>query len=218
VGKTNNLTRRFQSHLDDNSNNLKTAWIKSLKKQGLKPSFQVIDIATELDWKTKECYWIGMFPNLKNMQSGGSYGNKVGTGKGISKGVGSKNPKAQLNENQVLEIINLYKYTNLDSNELAKLYNVGKRSIQKIIAGETWEHLNNQGKIVSLFNKHKYKQKLKLQGENHYNSVLKTQDVIIIKNMLNDGLLQKDIAKKFNVSAGIIGKIYRKETWFNVTI
>ena len=75
IGKTkNNLNKRLREHIHESSNTYKSNWIRSLINKGLKPSIQIIDNSTELDWKTKEQYWIGMFPNLVNASSGGDNG------------------------------------------------------------------------------------------------------------------------------------------------
>lgn len=76
VGKTNNPERRMRHHLSNQSKNgarIKN-WIKSLKKNGLKPYMTVID-ETDNDWQELEMYWISQFKswgfNLTNITSGG---------------------------------------------------------------------------------------------------------------------------------------------------
>lgn len=82
VGITSRPTRRMVDHLNDKRNNLKSTWVKSLKKLGLKPLFDVIDITDKENYSKIEQYWISQmktwgFP-LKNMTDGGdgSYGVK----------------------------------------------------------------------------------------------------------------------------------------------
>jgi len=57
VGKADNLKSRFQSHMK-NENTRKCGWIKSLKKQGLKPIIEAIDIVPINEWQFWEQYWI----------------------------------------------------------------------------------------------------------------------------------------------------------------
>ena len=60
------------------------------------------------------------------------------TSKGISKGVGSKNPKAKLTEAQVIKI----RESDLNKKyELAIAYSVTPNLISQIIRGKIWKHL-----------------------------------------------------------------------------
>ena len=54
--------------------------------------------------------------------------------------VGSENPSRKLNEKEVLEIMDLAKV--MPHKEIASLYNVGRRTIDKIIKKETWRHVS----------------------------------------------------------------------------
>ncbi len=82
IGITSRPTRRMIDHLNDKRNNLKSSWVKSLKKLGLKPLFDIIDVTDNENYCKIEQYWISQmktwgFP-LKNMTNGGdgSYGVK----------------------------------------------------------------------------------------------------------------------------------------------
>lgn len=82
VGITMRPTRRLSDHLNDKRNTLKSTWVKSLKKLGLKPLFDVIDVTDEENFCHVEQYWISQMKTwgftLKNMTDGGdgSYGVK----------------------------------------------------------------------------------------------------------------------------------------------
>jgi group I intron endonuclease len=54
---------------------------------------------------------------------------------------GSNNPKAKLNENQVIEIKLLLKEGKLQQKEIALIYNVWPTAIQKIASGVNWKHI-----------------------------------------------------------------------------
>jgi hypothetical protein len=78
IGKTNNIELRLYTHTVKSSllkNNLRTAWIKSLKKQGLTPIIEELDCVNELEWKFWEKHYISLFKSwgftLKNMTNGG---------------------------------------------------------------------------------------------------------------------------------------------------
>lgn len=82
VGKTNNVIKRFQSHLASKPNNKSycNKWISSLLKSGEKPIITVID-ETENNWQQLEQYWIEQFRQwgfkLTNITKGGegAYGS-----------------------------------------------------------------------------------------------------------------------------------------------
>lgn len=91
VGKTNNPDERFKNHMNRGHNKLshKRNWIESLKKLGLKPIMQIIDIVLIDEWIFWEKYWISQFKswgfNLVNHTEGGdgcTFGNKTSFKKG----------------------------------------------------------------------------------------------------------------------------------------
>lgn len=84
VGKAFDVTRRFYGHLCDKTNTPKTAWIKSLKRQGLKPQIVVVQsFLNVLDevWQNAERFWIESFRSsgckLTNLDSGGIGGKRL---------------------------------------------------------------------------------------------------------------------------------------------
>ena len=52
-----------------------------------------------------------------------------------------------------------------------------------------------------------------INGESHYRSKLKINDILEIKKMCKSGITQKLISKKFNVSESNISKINSNKTW-----
>ena len=56
----------------------------------------------------------------------------------------------------------------------------------------------------------------RLKGENHGMSKLTDADVTSIREMLAAGMMQKDVAKKFNVSTAAIGSIATGKSWSHV--
>lgn len=55
---------------------------------------------------------------------------------------GEANKMAKLTENDVREILNIYKTEFKPYVEVAKLYNVSRGTIRNIIQGKTWTHIN----------------------------------------------------------------------------
>jgi len=61
VGKTTNIKKRFNKHLNESRKSTtshKKAWIKSLLKKNLKPEMEIIDVVNNDEWKFWERYWI----------------------------------------------------------------------------------------------------------------------------------------------------------------
>lgn len=210
IGKTNNLKLRLKQHFHETKLTLKANWIKSLKKQKLKPSIQIIDVATELDWKTKEQYWISMFPDLLNMTSGGE-----GNSDKFCRLRGQFHSNSKLSEFQVLKIIELYKYTNLSSFDLCKIFNVKQITINCIIGGKSWKHLTNGVKTESCFKK-KNPNKNGKQNGNFRGSKLSIKDVLDIKEMLNNNVKNVNIAKIYGVTPLTISKIKNNKSWRHI--
>ena len=84
VGKTVNLKRRLYGHLYDDEKTHKSAWIKSLKRLGLKPQLDILesffDERDEL-WQESEKWWISYLRfigcALTNLDSGGNAGKQM---------------------------------------------------------------------------------------------------------------------------------------------
>jgi hypothetical protein len=77
VGKANDVSQRYKAHLNRARKHQvhKKNWIEKLKKQGLKPIIEVIDIVPIEDWIFWETYWISQMKtwgfDLINYTNGG---------------------------------------------------------------------------------------------------------------------------------------------------
>ena len=78
IGKTKQLLqKRLSAHLAEcnKSNTKKNTWLKSIKKKGLKPKIEELDLVLESEWEFWEQYWISQFKawgfELKNTDGGG---------------------------------------------------------------------------------------------------------------------------------------------------
>lgn len=108
---------------------------------------------------------------------------------------------AKLNDSDVIDIFNR-RDRNESVRSIAQLYDICEGTVLSIEKGRNWKHL-----------KLPVKTKNRAIGELHYNSKLKQADVLEIKKMLDAGIKQRDIAKKFNVSYKNISCIHRGKTW-----
>ncbi len=82
IGKTNNIKNRLRCHLGDKENNLRTAWIKSLKSKNLKPSIFILEEVSDNEWTFWEQWYIEYFRyigcRLTNMTAGGEKDGMTG--------------------------------------------------------------------------------------------------------------------------------------------
>lgn len=99
IGKTvKSLDSRLKRHLSNyylQTSTRKINWIKSLKKKGLKPTIQEVDVVETKDWEWAERYWIAQFKewgfDLTNTtEGGGGYGCF-----GLSEDIGRKISEAK---------------------------------------------------------------------------------------------------------------------------
>ena len=80
VGKANQLGPRYALHLRKDEATAKSRWIQSLKKKGLAPKMEVLDVVPTEQWQFWEVYWISQLKawgcTLYNGDNGG-----LGTGR-----------------------------------------------------------------------------------------------------------------------------------------
>ncbi len=91
VGKANNISQRYRAHLNRARKHQihKKNWIASLKKEGLKPIIEIVDVVPIDNWIYWETYWISQFKawgfDLINYTNGGdgcTFGNQTSFKKG----------------------------------------------------------------------------------------------------------------------------------------
>lgn len=114
VGKANNISQRYKAHLNRARKHQihKLNWINSLKRKGLKPIIEIVDIVPIEEWIFWETYWISQFKtwgfDLINYTQGGdgaTFANQTSfkkgniphnTGKNFSQDVRDKISKSLL--------------------------------------------------------------------------------------------------------------------------
>ena len=115
VGKANNVTQRYRAHLNRARKHQihKKNWVENLKKEGLKPIIEVIDIVPIDDWIFWETYWISQMKtwgfDLINYTNGGdgcTFGNETSFKKGHKLWLGknhSEETKKKIGENNAFK-------------------------------------------------------------------------------------------------------------------
>ena len=80
VGKTDNIEKRYLSHLSKSKNKktYKDCWIYSLLSENINPLIEIIDVVPKSEWQFWEKYWISQLEswgfNLTNSTEGGDGG------------------------------------------------------------------------------------------------------------------------------------------------
>lgn len=216
--------RKIQ-HISGSRNNSNLAFHRALRKYGENNFvWETIDSAkTEEELKEKEIYWIAYYnccvfadnSNGYNLSSGGDgtsgykqtdaqkqKNSDIRKKKGLAKG--SKNIKAKLTENEVLQIKELIK-EGLSLRDIADKFGVCQDSIGRIRNGKTWNHV---GEDLSN-NKH----------SNKGSSKLTESEVREIKLLLKDGkMTQNEIAEIYGVKRVTITNIKTGKSWSNIEV
>jgi predicted XRE-type DNA-binding protein len=107
---------------------------------------------------------------------------------------------AKITEKDVIDIRNLYHNEKITLKKIANIYKLNWGSVSQIVSGKCWHGIGGE------INKEKYKNIAKLKPEN----------VIEIKKLIDDGILQKNIAKIFGISPTAISAIHMGKTWKEV--
>ena len=102
VGKTTNLVRRLNAHINRSKKNKyhSARWVNSLLEKGLKPEISIIEECNENNWEEREIYWISYYRehfDLTNILDGGGHSPSYGRlGKPWSDEQRMNNRKARL--------------------------------------------------------------------------------------------------------------------------
>jgi DNA-binding CsgD family transcriptional regulator len=110
---------------------------------------------------------------------------------------GSNHGMALLDESQVKEIVVLIRESRLSYRQIGLRYGVSLEVVFRIRNGESWTHITG-GKVF-----HRPRCAVKLESE----------DVSEIKRLLSQGLPQRAIADRFNVSDKTITNIKLGRQW-----
>ncbi len=77
VGKAVDLVKRLSSHLRHNDGSYRCNWVQSIRRLGLRPTIEPLEIVNESEWEDAERFWI---ENLKHL--GFNLVNADGGGRG----------------------------------------------------------------------------------------------------------------------------------------
>lgn len=129
---------------------------------------------------------------------------------------GEQSAQSKLKNEQVIEIVNLYKTGNYSQQQIAEMFGVEHTIISGIITGKNWKHLDidrsfrkGRGSPGNKNAMRLYPELVK-HGEEHPSA--KISDAIVQEiRELYPKHTQRELAKMFNVSQTQIGRIVRGE-------
>lgn len=188
IGQTTNYQRRFREHRNKGyGEEPNKPLYNAFDKYGIDNfDFEVIEDLTE-NYNEREKYWIQYYntllPNGYNIEPGGEE---------PPLNIGEKSPYAEHTKQQIEEIKELLKNTDISFEELAKKYNYSVSSILKINNGKIWFNQNNI-----------YPLRVDKRNKRYYSE----RALLIIDDLLNTTLTQKEIAKKYGVSRSCVTMI-----------
>lgn len=188
IGQTTNYQRRFREHRNKGYGEEPSKLLyKAFDKYGIDNfDFEVIEDLTE-NYNEREKYWIQYYntltPNGYNIEPGGEE---------PPLNIGENSPYAEHTAQQIKEIKELLKNTDISFEELAQKYNYSVSSILKINNGKIWF---NQNDIYPL--------RVDKRNKKYYSE----RALLIIDDLLNTKLTQKEISKKYGVSRSCVTMI-----------
>lgn len=116
---------------------------------------------------------------------------------------GELHPGSKLKDIEIIDIIKKLK-DGIQHSVIAKEFCVSRECITAINRGKRWIHITGGKKVNNLYNRVKNK---KSDFYNRVNRKIYEKDKTNIKNLLKNGVKQKDIAKLFNVDPSQISRI-----------
>ena len=214
IGKSVDIARRLRNYRDEVKKNKQRPIISAIRKYGFENfNFEIIEICDSLtnqEILEREQYWINFY-NSKDKNFGYNILDAMET-PGENYSIGSKNNKARLNEEKVLNIREMIFLQNISPAEVYKIYSteISYDAFCKAYRGNTWKNVDmSMIRDISSEVKRKGNKKAKLTKE----------DVKEIRKLAEqENWSISEIYDKFLgiCTRGTIKRIVNYETWKNV--
>lgn len=134
----------------------------------------------------------------------------------IVRATGSSHHNSKLNEEKVAQIKKrLIERVTYD--KISEEFNISRGAIGGISRNDNWSHVKVEG--WDEYQEDKKSGKIKSnKGSKNGMATRTVEEIKSIKRFLVSGMLQKDIAKKFNMSPSSVGSIAQGRNWSDVTV
>jgi len=143
--------------------------------------------------------------NPEHLKIGTHYDNVQDRVKSNRSAIGSNNGRSKLTEEDIIKIRNNNTTSLAD---LAIIYNVTNKAVSNIKNDKNWKHVHTKIEPApSGINK----------GSDVKTSKLTEEDVVIIKQLLEQNYGVRELGKMFNVSHPQISRIKNNKAWKHVT-
>lgn len=119
---------------------------------------------------------------------------------------GEKHISTGLTEDDVRQI-RYFGYTDMTKKAIGERFGISRQAVTDILLKRTWSHVDPEWQSPDS----------KKKGQKHPFAKLTEADVRKIRTLSEDGLSQRKIAARFNVSRGTIEPILKFKTWKHVT-
>lgn len=214
IGKSVDIARRLRNYRDEVKKNKQRPIISAIRKYGFENfNFEIIEICDSLtnqEILEKEQYWINFY-NSKNKNFGYNILD-AGDAPGENYSIGSRNNKARLNEEKVLNIREMIFLQNISPVEVYKIYSaeISYDAFCKAYRGNTWKNVDmSMIRDISLEVKRKGSKKAKLTKE----EVKEIRRLAEQENWTISEIYDKFLGV---CTRGTIKRIVNYETWKNV--
>jgi len=145
---------------------------------------------------------------------GDNNADKMEKGRNVFK-VGSSHASSKLTEGDISKIRDLYAVSGVTQQQIADQFGVTKFCISDIIMYKTWKHTARPGEL-EIVESRRAKGNLRA-GEDQRSSILKSQDVLRIREIFSaGGTTYADLGKIFGVNRGAIYNIVKRKRWKHI--
>ena len=197
IGISNNIRDRLLEH-NRSINRYNYPIYNAIKKYGPIENFEILEEIPKENRKLmgeREQYWINYY-DTTNEENG--YNLSIG-GDGLHL-LGTKSPRAKLNDKEIKEVINLIIFSEKTFTEIAELYNIDLSCITDINTGESYYYQEYNYPLRS----EEEKERIRMKNQRKIDSAIEEK---VRKELKESKLTFKQIADKYQIDHRLISDI-----------
>ena len=208
VGKSENIQKRKRSYKDEIKRDSSRYIIKAMKKHGLENfKFEILEkIENDINILEKEQFWMDHYDTMDKNKGYNVLKAEETPGESFSKG--SKNNKAKLTEEDVLEIRKKIYIEKIEKKHIFLKFKekISYDTFLKVCRGETWKEVDT--KMIKNLNK-------EVKRKNEPKAKLNKDVVLKIRERFQDGETISDIFLDYCeiCTRNTIKRVIEKKTW-----
>ena len=207
IGKSNNIKRRLKEHHGNKTNTPCDCAVRKYFPNIQDIDFDVLELT--IDYTNRERYWIDYYQATNKLIG---Y-NLTNGGEGMSTGI--LNPASKFTEENLKEIFDLIKTSDLTFKEIAKKFNVHEKIISDINCGIHYIDTTETYPLRPFMKKFKQSMKGKT-GIKHPQAKLNEDSLkSLVNDLQNTNITFKDLAKQYNISYCTVSHINNGHKYFD---